>query len=286
MKRIILLIIVFVNIVYHTTAQIEISSNLKDSISSNFIEFASISVKNKNIGTYSDASGKFTIKGLYEFDTIIIRHITYKTLYIPVNEIKQNNFIYLQPQTIPLEEVLVKPNKYSGKMIWTLNSQSKSTFTGFSGFELGTFVYSKIENSLINEIIIKTKKSNKAGEYYVKLHLYHINNGKPSDEILLSKNIFVLNAKTKNIRITIENENIRLPNTGIFVSLEWVGKKENNGFNKNITTNLIPQVIVTDKRTSNKTIYRFWNMDWHDFSELLNIKNANIIIGVNLQIQK
>jgi len=286
MKNIISLAIIILFVNTKVISQVKITGTIIDSLSKKSIELASISVQHKNNGIYSDSIGKFQLDGLYEFDTVVIRHIAYKTLHILANEIKQNKLIYLQPQTIPLERVLIKPNKYYEKTIWTLKSPSKSTFMGFSGFELGTFVYSKFRNSIIKEIIIKTKKNKKAGEYYIKLHIYHVNNGKPSDEILLSKNTFILSAKTNEIKINIEDENIMLINSGVFISLEWIGKKENNGFNKKITTNLVPQVIVTDKKSSNKTLYRFWNMDWQDFSKLLYLKNANIILGINLQIQE
>ena len=285
MKKTIVLIAIFIFIGQEIAAQIEVSSFLKDIKQRTPIEFASVSIKNKKIGVYTDLAGWFKLSGISEFDTITIRHISYKTINIPVAALKQKDTVYLQQRTVAIEEIVIKPIQYHEKKIWSINIRSNSSFTGLSGFELGTFIVNSPKNSIIKEVIIKNIKRSKDIEvYYVKLHLYLINNGMPGTEIALSKNIFIPNTKAKNITLNIENENISLPSSGIFISLEWVGKKTYNGIDKNLTKNLQPYVMITSKKTTNKTLYRFWTMDWKEFSKQVQIENANIIIGLNLKI--
>lgn len=286
MKQKIIILAAFINIGFYSIAQFELSCSIKDSISANYIKFASVSIKNKNIGTYSNSFGRFVLTKLSDLDTIIVRHICYKTKYIPVSKVKANQIIFVKPYIRQINEVVVKPTIYDEKLIWSIKSRSKSTFSGFNGFELGTFIKDLPNKSIIKEIIIKTKvERNIEGEYYIKLHLYNVKQEQPSEEIRLSNNIFLINSKTRDINIDVVNENIMLLSSKIFVSIEWVGKKKNKSIDKSVKANIFPKVIVIRKKTS-KTLYRFWNKAWQDFSDLLHIKNSNISIGLNLIIPK
>ncbi len=286
MKKIIVIIIAFSCIIYHSSAQTDIYLSIKETASLKSIEFASVSIKHKNIGTYSDLSGRFVLKKISDLDTIVIRHIGYKTAYIPVNQIKPNQIVLVEPYMGEINEVIVKPKKYDEKLIWSIKGRSKSTFSGFKGFELGTFIEDLPEQSIIKKIIIKTeRKNNTTEEYYVKLHLYKVKKGKPYKEIRLSRNIFVISSKMQDIHIDIENENIMLSDSEIFVSMEWVGKKRNKSIDTSIKANLFPKIMIIKKKKS-KTLYRLWNKDWQDFSKLPNLDNYNISIGVNLKIIK
>jgi hypothetical protein len=82
-----------------------------DSTTKEPLIFASVFIKGTNLGTVSNSNGKFLIKipGKYAGNTIGISMIGYKTKYLlPSDFNKINNKILLQPEVIPMPEVVIR----------------------------------------------------------------------------------------------------------------------------------------------------------------------------------
>ncbi len=75
--------------------------------------FAGVSLKESNIATVTNVDGEFLIK-IPPTETAVIEFsfLGYKNKYIPVSELRTNgpkNIIGLEPATIPIKEIIVKP---------------------------------------------------------------------------------------------------------------------------------------------------------------------------------
>lgn len=74
------------------------------------VPFANILLKGRNLGTISNADGYFTVKipsGCVN-DSIQISSVGYKPLTCNISQIQDNDLLYLQPNSVVLNEVVVK----------------------------------------------------------------------------------------------------------------------------------------------------------------------------------
>jgi hypothetical protein len=76
--------------------------------------FASVSVKESNVGIITNIDGEFTLKigELSTSKTIVVSFVGYKNKTIPISELKDNgskNIIALEAAPIPIKEIVVKP---------------------------------------------------------------------------------------------------------------------------------------------------------------------------------
>ena len=76
--------------------------------------FASVSVKESNVGIITNIDGEFTLKvgELSTSKTIVVSFVGYKNKTIPLSELKENgskNIIALEAAPIPIKEIIVKP---------------------------------------------------------------------------------------------------------------------------------------------------------------------------------
>jgi hypothetical protein len=76
--------------------------------------FASVAVKESNVGIITNIDGEFTLKvgDLSTSKTIVVSFVGYKNKSIPLSELKENgskNIIALEAAPIPIKEIVVKP---------------------------------------------------------------------------------------------------------------------------------------------------------------------------------
>lgn len=116
------------------------SGSLKDAKTRQDIVFAYITVPNSHIGTVSNSEGEFTLKigNDVKADEIEISHIGYKKKIVALSSLKTNgNIIFLDPSSIELEEVTVRPIDPRQIVIDALQkipynySESPNMLTGF-----------------------------------------------------------------------------------------------------------------------------------------------------------
>jgi hypothetical protein len=91
---------------------IELSGKILNRKDKSPVEFASIYIHNKNIGTLSNEDGNFTIKLPKESadDSVYFSRVGYKPLKIKTGDLLPNrNIIFLDVNSIQLKEVMVKP---------------------------------------------------------------------------------------------------------------------------------------------------------------------------------
>jgi hypothetical protein len=211
MKKIIILIYLFTNLLY---CQEKI---VIDKESKNVIEFATIlfyeNEKFSN-GIYSDINGKFILPN--NINKMSITCIGYKNLIIFDTDV---NTIELEKQVVELDEIILTDRT---NIIGKLDEEQKYEIGISKGLEVGAFIvnsYSK--KAKIKKIKFYINKINFDIKYRIHFYNSKTNSLVPNEELMQNNSIFKLKKNSKGlIVVDIENENIILPENGIYVTIE------------------------------------------------------------------
>ncbi len=261
-------IALFLLIASNLHGQKSVSFTIIDSVSKQAVPFLKISVAGKDKGTYSDENGFVKINDLSSNDTLFITDIFYEHKFLPVKTLQKNQQILFSPNPISLNEVIVKPFTEREKEIgYATIRPNTNFFNSIIGTELAFLIEHKnIKPAYINDIIIKIKKNSKINSM-VKIHLYHNNQGMPGMEVYLKNNLNTISDKNQ-LKYNIKDQNIQLPENGIFVSVEWIGRFNENGkiFNdkSHILTPCINIRSTSDKKIKGKGYIRHYG-NWDPF---------------------
>lgn len=90
---------------------ITLSGLVYDKITRKPLQFASVSVFNKEIGTISNTDGSFVLKIPWEYknDSIAFSYVGYETQYLPISVLKgMHKIVYLNRQFIAIQEIIVR----------------------------------------------------------------------------------------------------------------------------------------------------------------------------------
>ena len=211
------------------------------------ISYATISFGNGN-GIFADDDGKFIFtKKLYQdIDTLHISSLGYKDLKIATNKLSEN--ILLESLAEELQEVIVqvKPTgKFKIENIKpTLHDDYFKCWLPTIESEIAVFFPNK--NQKPKQITtlylpIKTEASNwkerkkstakkRPFSTLFKVHFYENNNGFPGDILSYEKVIFRVTEKSESVfELDITENDIFIPNNGIFVSIQILGYTDKQG---------------------------------------------------------
>ncbi len=118
------------------------------------VEYANVGISGKNVGTVTDASGKFSLDVApeYDNDVLLISLLGYAPLRVKVAELrkKSENTLYLDEKVIELKEVVIKPRKVRERVLG-VTTKSKAMMAGFKdnllGYECGVLM--KVKKSAV-----------------------------------------------------------------------------------------------------------------------------------------
>ena len=234
MQRSILLLLLFY-LCFESNAQ-SISGIVLDKETNEPLPYASVYLSSLKRGNYTAESGQFSLRYDSPDDTIIISVIGYTSFMTEIKNLKSSeNIIYLEPNMISLDEVVVTPPKKKKKtfMLGATNrdkmSVSSPMTTDSGGFfsvsiEHFLFIDGKDAPMRIKKIIVGcSKKENWESVFRIRLYTMNKNTKEP-DELVNNKDIIkgFTHTKSKKITFDIENESIILPPEGLFVSVEHI----------------------------------------------------------------
>lgn len=221
-----------------------INGEIKDAESKTHLQYANVGIKNKSLGTVSNADGKFSLKVnelINENDSVSFSYIGYKTKTISVSSLNLfNNIIELEPNIEQLKEVIVKFVKPKAK-IFGRNSKG----LGLMHANFYTYYEKDVDDRLSKEIGMKFKlkkdckiedlnfniTSNEFTSIKFRLNFYKIENGFPT-ELIVGKDIvfeikdkfigwFNLDLKPYEIYLDKKTEDIA-------IAIQWVESKKEN----------------------------------------------------------
>lgn len=261
-------------------AQITVSGKIIDMETKKNVEFVTVSVKNKNIGTYTDSLGKFVLNNCNHNDTLIIKHIAYKKSAIPLTYFLKESVFFITPETNLIGDVIIAPRKTKEYKAGCTTCNSNSSISSFKGYEVATLIKNdkNIENSYIKNILLCVKKE-KETSFYIRIHLYANDNNRPGVETKYNNLHFIKNEKGI-IKIDISNYMIPFPAMGLFIGIEWVSADPKG--NSNEHDSISPRLLISDKQTNSITYYHLWDLPWEDLSSLIGRPKMNALIGLTL----
>lgn len=212
------------------------SAKVTDTGTKNGIPFASIGIKGKNIGTVADDDGNFELNILKcnEDDTLKVSAIGYNTKSFSVSEIRQgrSKVIYMESQTLQLNEVLITSKKVKRKVLGTskYSVRNCSAFQGLEGNWKGEEAAIRANNEKGKSVFVEDFNfyiiQNKYEDSLVfRLMLYSVNERNlPGPTFLKRPIIFKTMVRQGVVHVDLKNYNI-VHEGDFFISLECLMDK-------------------------------------------------------------
>ena len=191
----------------------------------NPVPYVNIWVENENIGTTSDQNGIFKIHATSD-KVLIFSSVGYE---IRKTAIKDNDKVILKEAIFRLEELVVS-NRKKDKEI-EVGDAKKIHHTQLSGDK--PWIYAKLfeydstyaATPFLKKIIFFSDSEKKDAK--LKIRVFQMNDSLPAND-LLSEDLIVTVKKgmRKNV-IDVSKYNLRFPEKGIVIGLEWMIIEEN-----------------------------------------------------------
>lgn len=217
---------------------------IKDKENKTALQYVSIGIANKGVGTVSNVEGKFSLaidESIHRNDTVSFSMLGYRTKKIAITKLHlPNNSIELEPQDHLLDEVVVRFVKPKARKI---GRSSKGL--GLMHYNFYSYYEKDVDDRLSKEIGMqfKLKKdckvnnlnfnitSNEFRSLKFRLNFYKIENDFPSQSIIDKDIIFEIQNEFKGwYTLDLQPYEIYLDkeNEDIAVSIQWVESKKAN----------------------------------------------------------
>jgi L-rhamnose mutarotase len=204
------------------------------------LPFVNIILKNKNVGTYSNEQGHFSIF-CEQNDTLLFSAIGFETKSVSCFEVKDTIFLNTQLNLLP--ELTIKGNKDKHKTqkltIGNIKNKWQGSFTDVCEGLLFIPNEKKVNAKIISAIFRLDRlesdmkgKSIKSKEMLVRLTLYtrKTNSVFPDKSIAKTSLTQKVKPHQKVVRFDITEWDLRLPTEGIFVGIEFLGHYDKDIF--------------------------------------------------------
>jgi hypothetical protein len=192
------------------------------------IEFVNIGIACKNVGTVSDAKGRFKlfINPQFENDSILFSVIGYEPQLVKISELssKSDNRIFLKEKSYELSEIIIKPKKFK-QQILGVTTRFKKMSAGFKdnllGYECGILMKVK-KTAILKQVNINISSCSYDTVFY-RLNIYRVSKEKKFENIL-KEPIYIKMPKEKikdEIHIDLRSNNILLDGN-FLITLEHI----------------------------------------------------------------
>lgn len=227
-----LLLLLIVRPVIHLNAQSyqRINGFIVDSISALPVDFVSIGIIGKNVGTVSNDSGVFHIRVPNELlsENLTISRIGYLTKTLKIHELtdQKNTKIFLIPKSTEIDEVQINFNKLTSKTIGNINRTDKivcalTSDTSNLGLEVGT-VFHLPNNAVYIKDFNFHISYNRPDSAKLRLNIYEYNNKEIGRNILKENIYFTITRKNSgDYKVDLSKYRIHASNE-IFIAIENV----------------------------------------------------------------
>ena len=218
-----------------------IEGTIHDAASGEPLAYVNIGVVGKDVGTVSDAQGRFqlTIEEQYNQDELKISMVGYQPRSFAVadftEQLKQDPKVTLTEAIVTLEEVLIEDKRYRGRKLKeriignTKAVTTNRTYFAFNalGNEMGIYIDVKRNPTFVQEFNLYITE-NKYDTFKFRLNFYSVKNGLP-DKNLLDKNIIASFAKKEGkLSVDLRQYNIMLEDD-VIVTMKWIEELGEHG---------------------------------------------------------
>lgn len=224
MKKILFIIICAPFLTYSQ----KVTSVIVDEQSKLPIPYCAIQNLNTNFGSYSD------LKGFFEYednnDTLIISHISYKKIILPVKKIKDTIKLKINNQLLNEVTISSKKIKFDD---WSATEKNKHQWFIQTKTEFAVLLKTQENRKTIKNIRFPLEYSDNPVSNLIysatfRLNLYENKNGKIGNKINIGNIISNLIIQ-KNNYIEFElNETIEIPQERFFIGIEFIGFENQN----------------------------------------------------------
>lgn len=189
------------------------------------IPYVNIWVENENLGTTSNEDGIFYLN-TSEDKVLVFSAVGFESKKTKLLESKT---ITLKKIIFELEEVVVaKPKKTKTLEIGGVRKEYDSQLSGTN-----PWIYAKLfkyeekytETPFLKEIIFYTNSKIKAAK--LKIRLFDFSEGVPTEDLIEEEIIVTVKKGLRKNKLDISKYNLKIPNTGVVVGLEWMIIDEN-----------------------------------------------------------
>jgi hypothetical protein len=245
--------------------KITVNGKLADKKNNSAAAYATIAVKDRSHGTYSNIDGSFSLDNCKPDDIIQIRHINYEAFSFRIDTFTNNSIIQLSSKDYKIEEIVVIPGKTKIKKIGY--TRGRSVYSSKLGGQFAMLLKNdKHPEAHIAEITFEIKRRT-THRNAVKIHLYENNKGRPGNDIILKNNIIIIDKIIQDKIIYKPEEKIAFPKEGLFIGYEWLGHIDNQGNLLKIEKTSKDYAGPGIKCKANKTpsmLTTVWNLPWED----------------------
>lgn len=207
-----------------------VSGNITDAKTKKALSYVNIGVLGTELGTVSNKSGDFnlTLSRDHSKNVIRISSIGYQPVDISIDSIfslNRNIDITLHEEISELNEIVLQSKTWKYK---TLGNKTESTFIGHLfyyqqlGKEMGIRMNVGKKPMFVESFNFHISYNRFSARSFFRLNMYHIENGKPTRNILQQNIIIPVDPKqTGMVSVDLKDYDIVL-NEDVITTLEWV----------------------------------------------------------------
>lgn len=229
LKHFCLLLLAFTSI----SSLAQIKGTIQDSTTKEPIPYVNISIQGeKTFALSADENGNFTLpENLKQESDIYMSAVGYANTSVKISAIK--DIIFLQPQPIELNEVVIGTKKGEHSIVINPVKKVKNTWTGYAGGNSGilmmaSYIPYKTEyeaTPFLDKVHFRVL-ANKENTF--NMRLYTANEDGSPGEYLYNKNILVtVTPKQKSAIVDFSKNKVRIPEEGLFVVMEIITIEQN-----------------------------------------------------------
>lgn len=266
-KSLAIILILISNLCFSQLKSVIIDSETKEKI-----PYVNIWVENENIGTTSNEKGEFEIQ-VDSQKIILFSAIGFQTKKVSSDSIK--NILELKPVITELDEIVINSKKLSQEL--TIGQFKKSKINSYFGCGIYPWISAKFferkeeyeKAPYLKKFRILTNSDVKNSKFNIRL--YGVNEKGEPDNYIYNENIIGIAKKGKKItEIDVSKLNIKFPEKGFFLAIEWLIIEENKyeykytmkGSRKKLKSISYEPAIGIVPTETNKNSWRFNKGKW------------------------
>lgn len=248
-------VVIILLLLFPFNAMCQLKGVVRDSSSKSGIPYTNIWVEHKNVGTTADEEGNFKLPKISNGKVLVFNATGYETRRISLDSTVST--VYLTPKHLILSEVVVSPKRSTRTQSIGKYERSKINFyfgSGSSPWAVARFFPYKKEYSqseFLQQIKLLTSSDVKDALFNVRLYMVGAD-GAPADYLYDQNIIGVAKKGKRSTEIDVADLNIRFPDKGFFVAIEWLIIDRNRHEYK--TDKRVESSLIGSKMTSNTRV--------------------------------
>ena len=203
----------------------QVKAVIVDSTTKHKIPFVNIWIEDENIGTTSNINGAFNLNANDSSKIIVFSSLGYESKKVKLGSI--TSIVKLKPKNTELQEVFITPRKQNIETV--IGTIKRKNINGYFGCGTKPWIVARYfeykepykQTPYLKKIKLLTKSDVRDSKFNIRF--YSVNeNGQPEDNIVNQNVIGVARKGKRTTEIDVSKLNIRFPEKGFFIAIEWL----------------------------------------------------------------